>query len=117
MGLLLPEFFCAGARLGFHLLLGFSFLFFFLNYMSFSSFMDESLFFACPKKSNQKKGHPHACPSGSLRCSDELAGCELASLRQAHPETPAHPALLGKPERDGKVKIKRQNKKVPYRLL
>jgi hypothetical protein len=22
------------------------------------------------------------------------------ALRQAHPETPAHPALLGKPERD-----------------
>jgi len=27
-------------------------------------------------------------------------------LRQAHPETPAHPALLGKPERDFKIKIK-----------
>ena len=28
------------------------------------------------------------------------------ALRQAHPETPAHPALLGKPERDLKVNIK-----------
>ncbi len=62
--------------------------------------MDELLFFACSKISNQKKEHTHTCPSGSLRCSNELAGCELAALRQAHPETPAHPALLGKPERD-----------------
>jgi hypothetical protein len=30
------------------------------------------------------------------------------ALRQAHPETPAHPALLGKPERDFKVNIKNQ---------
>ncbi len=37
---------------------------------------------------------------GSLRCSAELAGRELAALRQAHPETPAHPVLLSKPERD-----------------
>jgi len=29
-----------------------------------------------------------------------------AMLKQAHPETPAHPALLGKPERDFKIKIK-----------
>ena len=28
------------------------------------------------------------------------------ALRQAHPETPAHPALLGKPERDYKFNIK-----------
>jgi hypothetical protein len=58
------------------------------------------------RKSNQKKEHPHACPSGSLRCSDKLAGCELATLKQAHPETPANPALLSKPERDFKIKIK-----------
>jgi hypothetical protein len=85
--------------------------------MSFSSFMDELLFFTCLKKSNQKKRHPHACPSGSLRCSDKLAGCELAALKHAHPETPAHPALLSKPERDWKVKTERQNQKVPYCLL
>jgi hypothetical protein len=24
----------------------------------------------------------------------------IAALKQAHPETPAHPVLLGKPERD-----------------
>jgi hypothetical protein len=30
------------------------------------------------------------------------------ALRQAHPETPAHPALLGKPERDFKINIKSQ---------
>ena len=29
----------------------------------------ESLFFASPKKSNQKKGEPRPCPSGALRYS------------------------------------------------
>jgi len=29
-----------------------------------------------PKKRYQKKNHQHACPSGSLRCSIEPAGCE-----------------------------------------
>ena len=26
---------------------------------------------------------------------------KLAALRQSHPETPAHPVLLGEPEREG----------------
>jgi len=59
------------------------------------------------RKDNQKKEHPHACPTGSLRCSDELAGCETrATPSNSHaPKSPAHPALLGKPERDYEVKI------------
>jgi hypothetical protein len=45
-------------------------------------------------KEKVPKERPSAClPSGFP-----------AMLRQAHPETPAHPALLGKPERDNKIK-------------
>ena len=41
------------------------------------------LFFACPKKRTQKKGHPTTCPSslmrGSLRFSRKPAVAELAA--------------------------------------
>jgi len=33
-------------------------------------------------------------------------GVKLAALRQHTPKPPAHPALLGKPERDFKINIK-----------
>jgi len=35
------------------------------------------------------------------------------ALRHAHPETPAHPVLLGKPERDFKVNIKSKIRNKP----
>jgi len=42
-------------------------------------------------KGNQKKEHPHACPTGSLRCSIEPAGRRDVKLglrpQTAHPET------------------------------
>jgi len=44
-----------------------------------------------PKKRYQKKGHPHACPSGSLRCSNKLAGCET---RYRSDNTPRNPQLI-----------------------
>ena len=60
---------------------GFSFFIFFLELiLVFRPLWTSYFYFACPKKSNQKKRHPHACPSGSLRCSDELAGCELGPV-------------------------------------
>ena len=57
-------FFCAGARRGVASLPG---EFFFRSctsaQLNISSFMDELLFFACPKKGNQKKGHPTCLPT------------------------------------------------------
>ena len=57
-------------------------------------------FFACPKKGIKKRApRPVRPPSGAaLRYSSGRAGCansDPSGLRQAHPETPAPPALLG----------------------
>ena len=59
------------------------------------------LFFACPKKSNQKKRHPTTCPSpvarGSLRFSAQTGAAELAiSDRSDSPRfSRSGPAMLG----------------------
>ena len=48
----------------------------------------------------KRKDTRHARPTGALRCSNEPAGCELATLGQHIPKPPPHPVLLGEPERE-----------------
>ena len=85
----------------------------------------ESLFFASPKKSNQKKGDPQSgslrFASGTLRCSGQteiLETCLLRSLRTSKIFNPSAPPLLS-PARTGggRIQIQIRGTLSPLRAL
>jgi len=80
------------------------FLFVCLNWSECFALRARVPFLYTRKEKEPKESAPACLPimkfiMGSLRCSIEPAGCELAALRHAQPETPAQSVLLGKPER------------------
>ena len=77
--------------------------------------MSESLFFACAKKSNQKKAQPGRDPSGCARRSPAILaergdGAQLASLRHVRLFAPRSTAVLGSLYGRGSQKPKSNSK-------
>src|SRR5690606_15628604 len=75
----------------------------------------ESLFFACAKKSNQKKAHPGREPADEAgrspaRLASMGAGPQLASLRHVGLSAPIAAAMLGSLYGEGKQQQQQQQR-------